>query len=141
VQREISAGAVVVRRMRGRWWLAAIVPGGRPDVLALPKGLVERGESTVATALREVREETGLTATPVADLGTIRYVYVRQEMRIFKLVTFHLLRATAGRLGAIEPAMRIEVQRALWLPLEEHGRLSYRGEREVAGRALDHLSG
>ena len=54
--RELSAGAVVVRRMRGRWWLAAIRPQGKPEgVWALPKGLIDPGEDARATALREVR--------------------------------------------------------------------------------------
>jgi 8-oxo-dGTP diphosphatase len=141
MEREISAGGVVVRRMRGRWWTAAIIPGGRPKTLALPKGRVEPGESTVATAIREVAEETGLTATHVGDLGTIRYVYTWEGRRIFKLVTFHLLRHARGRLGEIAPEMRIEVERALWLPLAEHRRLSYGGERQVAARALDLLDG
>ncbi len=53
--RELSAGAVVVRRMRGRWWLAAIRPQGKPEgVWALPKGLIDPGEDARATALREV---------------------------------------------------------------------------------------
>ena len=70
MEREISAGGVVVRRIRGRWHLAAIEPRGRKaktsragevkPVLALPKGLVDAGERPEQTALREVREETGL---------------------------------------------------------------------------------
>ena len=78
--REISAGGVVVRQMRGRCWLAAIEPAGRSaaggkPVLALPKGLVEPGESALAAARREFKEETGfdLDASSVArDLGERR---------------------------------------------------------------------
>ena len=61
VAREFSAGAVLVRRMQGRWWLAAIRPGGKPEgVWALPKGNVGPGEAPEVTALREVTEETGV---------------------------------------------------------------------------------
>ena len=139
--REISAGGVVVRRMRGRWYCAAIEPGGRPGVRALPKGLVEPGESTAATAAREVLEETGLVAEPVARLGDVRYVYTRRDgERVFKLVIFHLLRWRGGRLDDIEQAMRIEVASSEWIPLETAPQaLSYRGERDMAARALDVL--
>ena len=102
MEREFSAGGVAVRRMRGRWWMATIVPRGKPKVLALPKGLVEPGEATVDTALRETLEETGLRADHVAKLGDIRYVYTRQGVRIFKVVSFHLLQVRGGRLGEID---------------------------------------
>ena len=62
VKREFSAGGVIVRRLRGRWWLAAIRPNGKPEgVWALPKGLIDPGETAAETAVREVAEETGLT--------------------------------------------------------------------------------
>jgi 8-oxo-dGTP pyrophosphatase MutT (NUDIX family) len=139
--REISAGGVVVRRMRGRWYCAAIEPGGRPGVRALPKGIVEPGESTETTAAREVLEETGLRADHVARLGDVRYVYTRRGgERVFKVVTFHLLRWRGGRLDDIAPGMRIEVARAEWIPLHTAPKaLSYRGERDMAVRALDVL--
>jgi len=140
MEREFSAGGVAVRRMRGRWWMATIVPRGKPKVLALPKGLVEPGEATVDTAVRETLEETGLRADHVAKLGDIRYVYTRQGVRIFKVVSFHLLQVRGGRLGEIDQSMRLEVEDARWLPLAEYRRLSYGGEREVAGRALDRLT-
>ena len=61
--REFSAGGVVVRKLRGDWMLAAIRPGGRkPGTWALPKGAVDAGEDPAATAVREVREETGVQA-------------------------------------------------------------------------------
>jgi 8-oxo-dGTP diphosphatase len=138
--REVSAGGVVVRRMRGRLWLAAIEPQGRPGVRALPKGIVDRGEEPLQTALREVAEETGLQAAPVASLGSVRYVYARGGRRIFKIVTFYLMRYRSGRLGAISPAMRREVASCHWLALDEAPRaLSYRGERDMARAAAERL--
>ena len=141
--RELSAGAVVVRRMRGRWWLAAIRPQGKPPgVWALPKGLIDAGEDALATALREVREETGVEGDAAGRLGDTRYVYTRGSARIFKIVVFYLVRYRRGRVGAIEPRMRREVAEARWLPLDEAPRLlAYRGEREMAERAQSVLSG
>jgi 8-oxo-dGTP pyrophosphatase MutT (NUDIX family) len=112
-------------------------------VLALPKGLVDPGEKPEETALREVREETGLVATTIAKLADIKYVYVRSwgdQQRVFKIVSFYLLRYESGEIDDVSREMRIEVRRALWIPLEEGPRkLSYRGERDVVRRAQQYL--
>ena len=96
--REFSAGGVCVRRLRGRWMLAAIRPGGKPEgTWALPKGLVDPGEDPAATAVREVAEETGVRGRLVGKLGDVRYVYTRGGERIFKVVSFFLVRYRGGR--------------------------------------------
>lgn len=160
MEREFSAGGVVLRKMRGRWFLAAIEPHmERPEkpakqskrtkkdpgsVTALPKGAIDAGEKPEQTALREIEEETGLHADVVHKLADIKYVYVRtwgNHARVFKIVSFYLLLYRSGRLGDIAPEMRIEVQRAFWLPLDEAPKaLSYKGEREVAQKALQYVS-
>jgi 8-oxo-dGTP pyrophosphatase MutT (NUDIX family) len=129
---------VLVRRLRGRWWLAAIRPGGKPaGVWALPKGLIDDGERPEATALREVSEETGAEGTPVQKLGDVRYVYTWAGERVFKVVSFYLFRYRRGRLGALAPAHRVEVAEVRWLPLEDAPQLlAYKGEREMAAKAL-----
>jgi len=141
MKREFSAGGVVVRRLRGRWWLAAIRPNGKPEgTWALPKGLIDPGETGAATAVRKVEEETGLSARLEEKLGDVRYVYTRGGERIFKVVSFFLLRYTSGRIGELPPGMEREVAEARWLPLEEAPRLlAYSGEREMAKRALASL--
>jgi 8-oxo-dGTP pyrophosphatase MutT (NUDIX family) len=141
VLREFSAGGVLVRVVRGRPMLAAIRPLGKPEGLwALPKGQIDTGESPEQTALREVLEETGVGGRLVEKLGDVRYVYARGGERIFKIVSFYLLRATRGRIDAIDERMRVEVAEARWLPLAEAPRLlAYRGEREMAARALERL--
>jgi 8-oxo-dGTP pyrophosphatase MutT (NUDIX family) len=142
VKREFSAGGVLVRRLRGRWWLAAIRPNGKPEgVWALPKGLIDAGETGAATAVREVAEETGLAVTLVEKLGDVRYVYSRGGERIFKVVSFFLLRYRAGRIGELPPGMELEVAEARWLPLDEAPRLlAYGGEREMAKKAAARLA-
>jgi 8-oxo-dGTP diphosphatase len=139
MRRELSAGGVLVRRMRGRWWLAAVRPRGKPaGTWALPKGLIDRGEQPAETALRETGEETGISARLERKLGDVRYVYTWEGERIFKVVSFYLLRPLRGRLGALPPGMDLEVAEARWLPLEEApALLAYRGERDMAARAVE----
>jgi 8-oxo-dGTP pyrophosphatase MutT (NUDIX family) len=125
--------------------LAAIRPRGRERIWALPKGHIDDGESAAETAMREVREETGVEGRLVEKLGDIRYVYTASwegasGERIFKVVSFFLLRAGRGRIGEIDEAMRIEVAEARWLPLDEAPRLlSYDGERKMAAKAFERI--
>jgi 8-oxo-dGTP pyrophosphatase MutT (NUDIX family) len=143
VPAEISSGGVLVRKLGGKWVFAAIRPNGKPEgVWALPKGLVHKGESPEATALREVAEETGVQGRSVGKLGDVRYVYTRGGRRIFKVVSFYLMRYSRGRLGELAPEQLHEVAEARWLPLADAERLlAYRGEREMAGNARAALEG
>jgi len=153
--REISAGGVVLREISGTWHVALIEPQKENPVtakaprkrsaavLALPKGLLDPGEKPQATAVREVREETGIVAEFVTKLTDIKYVYVRNwgdGERVFKIVSFYLLRYGSGEIDDVTPEMRIEVKRALWVPLAEASRqLMYSNERKVLRLAQDYL--
>jgi 8-oxo-dGTP pyrophosphatase MutT (NUDIX family) len=146
VRREFSAGGVLVRRLRGDWVVAAIRPAGRPTGLwALPKGNIGAGEDAAQTALREVAEETGARGRLERKLGDVRYVYTQTwgedaGERVFKIVSFYLLRYTGGRLGDVPPEFAHEVAEARWLPLAEAPTLlAYGGEREMARKALESL--
>jgi 8-oxo-dGTP pyrophosphatase MutT (NUDIX family) len=134
--REFSAGGVMVRRMRGRWFLAAIrVKGG--TVLALPKGRIDPGERAPDTAAREVREEAGVHGELVEKLGDVRYWYQRDGERVLKVVSFFLLRYRSGSVRDHDH----EVDSAEWVPLEDAPRLlEYKGEREMAAAALARLT-
>jgi 8-oxo-dGTP pyrophosphatase MutT (NUDIX family) len=144
--REISAGGVVFRRIGEDWEIAVIQPqreASTKTLLALPKGWVDAGEKPDQTAIREVREETGLTAIPVRKLRDIKYVYIRtwgDQERVFKIVSFYLLRYVSGEIDSIDPEMRAEVKEALWIPLEGAAlKLAYGGEREVVKTAQEYL--
>ena len=143
MQREFSAGGVLVRRLQGRWMVAAIRPGGKPaGVWALPKGRIDPGERGEATALREVAEETGTHGRSLGKLGDVRYWFNWEGERIFKVVSFFLVRYEGGRLDDLPDEFRHEVAEARWFPLGDAARvLAYRGEREMAERALAILSG
>ncbi len=149
MEREFSAGGVVLRHMRDQWWIATIHPrdsnsdGHKKRVLALPKGLIDPGEKPADTAVREVREETGIEAALIAKLHDIKYTYVRSwgdKQKVFKVVSFYLLRYRSGRIGEITPEMQHEVESAEWVLLEEASwRLSYPGERQVVRLAREYI--
>jgi 8-oxo-dGTP pyrophosphatase MutT (NUDIX family) len=160
--REISAGGVVVRHRDAAWWMAAIQPAAdsaatKPPsspkkrtvqpktktTLCLPKGLVDPGEKALEAALREVREETGITASSITKLADIKYMYVRSWSdgeRVFKIVSFYLLRYESGEIDNLTEDMRVEVVRALWVPLADAPKLlAYKGEKQMARQALEYL--
>jgi 8-oxo-dGTP pyrophosphatase MutT (NUDIX family) len=145
MRREFSAGGVLVRSIGDRAHVAAIRPRGKPAVWALPKGKIDPGESAAEAAMREVREETGVEGQLVEKLGDVRYTYTAtwegaKGERIFKVVSFFLLTAGLGRIGEIDDAMRVEVDEARWLPLDEAPQLlTHKGEREMATRAIERL--
>jgi 8-oxo-dGTP pyrophosphatase MutT (NUDIX family) len=113
----------------------------RPVVWALPKGQIDDGERGVETAVREAFEETGLRSVVDRKLGDVRYVYTWEGERVFKVVSFFLLRATGGRIGELPPGMEIEVAEARWVPLHDGASvLSYRGEQEMALKAVEALA-
>jgi 8-oxo-dGTP pyrophosphatase MutT (NUDIX family) len=130
---EVSAGGVVLRGDE----VVVIVPTRRSadgrKVLALPKGHVDPGETPPQAAQREVREEAGVDATLVDELGEVRYWYQRDGRKIAKLVTFFLFEYAGGDVADHDT----EVEVARWIPLEEalHS-LTYKGEREMVQRAL-----
>jgi 8-oxo-dGTP pyrophosphatase MutT (NUDIX family) len=136
-EREFSAGGVVVRGDE----CIVIVPTRRTatgqKALALPKGHPEGDESGADAALREIREEAGVDARLVDKLGDVRYFYQREGRRIAKVVSFFLFEYVSG---AVEDH-DLEVEEARWMTLAEAEKaLTYRGEREMVGRARLHGS-
>jgi 8-oxo-dGTP pyrophosphatase MutT (NUDIX family) len=137
---EHSAGGVVVRSGEAGIEVALAARRRRSGALAwgLPKGQVEPDEEVSLTALREVREETGLEARIREPLGDISYWYVWDGTRIQKKVTFFLMDATGGDFADHDA----EMEEIRWFPLDEALRAaSYSSEREVLRRAEAALAG
>jgi 8-oxo-dGTP pyrophosphatase MutT (NUDIX family) len=131
--REVSAGGVVVRDGE----VVVIVPARRASdgsrVLALPKGHIDPGETTQQAAEREIREETGIVAEPVRELGEARYWYRRDGKTIPKSVTFFLFAYVSGDTEDHDE----EVEEARWMDLSAaQSELTHAAEREMVGRAL-----
>ena len=133
-ERERSFGGVVVRGAD----VLVITPAGRSRVRTLPKGGANPGETHEATAVREVREETGVEARVVEHLGDVEYWYRRGGRRVFKTVGFYLCDYVAGDTADHDH----EVDDAAWMPLERaRTALSYPGERDMIERALSKRTG
>ncbi len=137
--REISSGGIVYRRSQGVTQVALIRVRGR---WCLPKGRVEEGESLAETALREVREETGLEGKVIEKLGDITYWFTNkteggETVRIFKRVYFYLIRFLRGDVRRHDA----EVDEAGWALIEAATRkLTYPTERKMMGKAIAVLS-
>jgi 8-oxo-dGTP pyrophosphatase MutT (NUDIX family) len=134
--REFSAGGVVVRGDE----VVVIVPTRRAAdgsrVLALPKGHVDPGETPVQAAQREVREETGIVARPVRELGKSRYSYRRNGRTIGKSVEFFLFSHVEGDTADHDD----EVEEVRWITLAQATTaLSHTAERDMVVRALAYL--
>lgn len=135
---EVSAGGVVYRTGDDgpEICLAARRTRRRELAWGLPKGAVEPDETPEQAALREVLEESGLVAEIEHDLGTIRYFYVWDGVRVRKQVRFFLMRATGGDVANHDE----EMEDVRWFPARRAvKRAAYRGEREVLERAVELL--
>jgi 8-oxo-dGTP diphosphatase len=135
-RRVVSAGGVVLRSNKGvlETLLIAIKEG---RMWSLPKGQVEQGERYPQTAVREVREETGIEARVLAPLGSIRYHFTVKDdatpVTVTKEVHHFLMKYVSGQ----PRPQKEEVDDAAWFPVTEAlTRLSHQNERDVLLKAL-----
>lgn len=134
-----SAGGVIFRMSEGKAEVALIsVKGGA--VWSLPKGIIDKGETPEATAVREVSEETGLKGNIAGLIGRISYWYFIKEenARCKKTVTFYLMKYESGSTDDHDS----EVDKAAWFPIEEAVKnASYKGDRTILEKAQRMISG
>ena len=135
MEKLVSAGGVVYRLVDGR--IDTVVCGRRePLRWSLPKGTPDEGETLEQTALREVREETGLEAEIEAPIGNINYWFVSPDNRSHfnKTVYFYLMAYRGGCTDRHDP----EFDEVRWLSSDEAMKsLIYANEAKVLGVALD----
>ena len=119
-----AAGGIITRT----------VPGGRVEVACIfresrgdwtfPKGKLDAGETFEEGALREVREETGMTCRVVRFAGTTNYTHRKGKP---KIVAYFLMAVQEGEFTPNE-----EVDELVWLPLElVHDHLTWDRDREL----------
>lgn len=133
----VSAGGVVYERSPGGLRVA-VCGRAASGLWALPKGTPDAGEALEETALREVREETGLQVEAEAPLGHIEYWFEREGRRIHKRVHFYLMRAVGGSFDLHDPEFDV----ARWMGADEAlAALTHPTERDVVRRALAALDG
>jgi ADP-ribose pyrophosphatase YjhB (NUDIX family) len=134
----VSAGGVVVNGGEGDYDVALVTPSHR-RVWCLPKGTLELGESAEAAAVREVREETGLSAEIIEKIDQISYwFYTPARTRVHKIVHFFLMRSLGGDVRDHDQEIS-EV--GLFPLLEAPELLAYRGERGIVEQAIGRLFG
>jgi 8-oxo-dGTP diphosphatase len=135
VKEQVSAGGVVFRGDKGNVEVVIVSVGGQ-NRWQLPKGLVEKGENPEITAVREAREEGGVSSEVVQLIETIEYWYVGLDngirVRFHKRVHFYLLRYLSGDTKDHD----WEVNEARWVPINDAtSQLAFDNERRVMERA------
>jgi len=133
IERRTSSGGVIFRASKDTIDVALVAVKGR-KTWCLPKGIIDKGEDPPTTALREVKEETGLTGEIIDKIGQVSYWYfLRKEMtKIHKTVHFYLLKYTSGSTGDHDH----EVDEARWFSIDEAiDKLSYKSEKEIMHKA------
>ena len=137
MRREFSAGGVTIRKLGGRWMVAAIRPGGKkPGIWALPKGAVDPGEDPATTAVREVAEETGLEVRITGPLQDIEYWFVQSGARIHKTVHYFMMEPVGGDLERHDH----EFDQVRWIDFGEAAAiLTFETERALVAHAADRL--
>ncbi len=137
-RKQVSSGGVVFRQTAERVEVV-LISVGEEERWQLPKGLIGRGETPEETALREVREETGLDSIVIAPLDTIEYWYYSatkkgKRLRYHKFVHYYLLQYTSGSTSdndaEVKAARWVEINRAI-------DELAFDNERDVVRDARE----
>ncbi len=133
IKKRISSGGVVFRRLEGVIQVVLVLVRGK-KTWCLPKGLIDKGEDEPTAALREVREETGLTGQILDKIGRISYWFdLRDESaKVNKTVHFFLVKYLDGSTDDHDH----EVDEARWFPIDTAlSRLSFKSEKEIMQKA------
>lgn len=131
MKREFSAGGIVFNN-QGQ---VLVTQHSQNKHWSFPKGLLDHpGQSTEEAALREVREEGGVKAEILRKVGYSKYVYTFGGEKIFKVVTYFLMKYVSG-----DPKDHDwEVEEADWYePEEALKKLTFSQDKALLKKALE----
>ncbi len=130
-ERRTSSGGIICKKEKNKIKVA-LISRNQGKVWCLPKGLVNKGEKLEETALREVKEETGLDGKLIKKLGAIDYWFFYKKRKIHKVVHFYLLK----HLGGNTKYHDFEVEEVKWFEIDNAIRvMSYKNEIEIMKKA------
>lgn len=130
VRKEFSAGGVVIKDKK-----EVLLIKNPSNVWTFPKGHIEKGETPIQAAIREVKEETNVEGEVISYLGKINYSFFWKGIKVYKTVYFYLMRYISGI-----PVPSWEVKDTRFFPLEKAQKLlRYKGDKRIFLRALNKL--
>lgn len=134
MKRVFSAGGVVYKFENGKLKIL-LISTKEGKIWALPKGLIEKGERPEKTALREIKEETGISGKIVDEIGETSYWFVMEGEKYFKTVKYFLVQYTEG-----EITPQWEINSAEWFdPEEAMDKITFKTDREILKKALQKI--
>ena len=135
VIREFSAGGVVFKRVPKKFQWLLIKPAGT-DRWQLPKGKVDKGETSKEAAVREVEEEGGVEVRLVGKIGTSQYFYVFSGQKIFKTVIYFLMEYLKDKKEGHDH----EVDETAFVDFDEaEGKLTFKDDKEMLKKGREIL--
>jgi len=137
VKREISAGGAVFKKKNKELLWLLVQPkrsdSSKPINWRLAKGIIEEGESTEATAKREVEEEAGIKVKVLDKIGKTTYFYTFKGQRIFKIIIFYLMQYQVKTGDGVDGR---EIEKSKWLPYKEaYQKLTFDSEKKILKKA------
>jgi 8-oxo-dGTP pyrophosphatase MutT (NUDIX family) len=135
----VSSGGIIFRKDNGEIEVA-LISRKHGNVWCLPKGTIEKGETLEQTAIREVREETGLEGEILEKIGDINYWYMSEKKKnykkYFKNVHFYLMKYKNGDTANHDD----EVDDAKWFEINKaYEIMTYKSEKEIMKKAMEIL--
>lgn len=136
---EFSAGGVVFKKDKGKVYVL-VSQHSQHHGWVFPKGIIgdtKKGEGKEETALREVKEETGIAARILKELPAMTYWYSFEGEKRKKTVYYYLMEYISGDIAEHDD----EMEAVEWLPLDQiTDRLTYPSDKKVWEEAQKLLS-
>lgn len=130
MKREFSAGGIVFNN-NGQ---VLLTKHSQNKHWSFPKGLIDSGQTAQQAALREVKEEGGIAAEILDKVGYSKYVYTFNGEKIFKIVTYFLMKYLSGDIKDHD----FEVEEAGWYtPEAALKQLTFAQDKELLKKALE----